>query len=1442
MTSAKLYMGIDLGSVSLNIVIVDDAAQIKSSFYRRTEGRPLAVLLDSLQGLGTRFHAFEGIVATGSGRKLVGNILGVPDLNEIVMQATAACHFYPDVRTIVEIGGQDSKLIFVDRDARTGEPVIVDHVLNEVCAAGTGSFLDLQAHRLGMSVEDIGFLALRAKHPARISGRCSVFAKSDMVHLLQEGTPKPDIVAGLCQALSLNFITNLGKGKAFPKPIVFQGGVAANPGVVKAFEELLGLSPGSLIVPDLFPVMGAFGSALEARTGRIPLARSVSSLIEKIQEGLEAVHHGPRETHLKPLVPHRKDHGETAEKYYGIEPGNGPQVFLGIDIGAVSTNIVLIDRHGQLVAKQYWYTQGEPVDTVRVGLEEMACKVGEKVRVCGVGVTGSGRYFIGDFVGADVVINEISAQARAAAHVDPEVDTVIEIGGQDSKYVRCKNGQVVDFEMNKVCAAGTGSFLEEQAARLKVPIRKTFSDLAFSSKAPANLGARCTVFMESDLIHHQQTGESLGDLTAGLSYAIAHNYLEKVVGTKKVGHRILFQGGVAANQSVATAFENILGKSLTIPEHHNVTGALGAALVARSREPASSRFAGFHLKDRPYELKAFECQECPNLCRIHQIFIDDKLRSYYGSLCGRYEKLSDRSHYAHLPDLFRQRQRQLMEGFDEKRSLSVASEHIIGIPRALSFFDYFPFWNAFFKTLGHPIVLSEMTNKTLIQRGLSHVPSETCFPIKAVYGHMSDLISKGADRVLLACEIDHPETSNKGFRSFNCPYVQSIPYMVKAAMGVRAKLLSPVIRWSNSRRTLDRVLLGLAKSLGHSPQETREAIAEAWRAQDRFDKWRKACGKEIVESMGPKDRCLVLLGKAHNIFDPGLNLHLAKKLRREAQLTLPFDLLPLEEITLPSHYDNVVWKNTRDLMKALLWMRNDHRFFPVLLTNFGCGPDSFFMKYMEAEWPEKPCLVLEVDDHTGDAGIITRIEAFLDTLDTKRGTSGAAPGRMNLVVKARQRSIDRWDPEPEILKRLEDRTLYFPFVSHAYCAVVQAAFRAIGLKAEVLPETDDQSEYLGRQVTSGRECHPFVVTSGDFVKLTREPGFDPGRTAILMQNYDGACRFSQYGIGHADLFRRLGLPQIPVIAPLTSTRFDEFSGLFGLRFTKLLWQGWLAAEVLNRLRLHVRPYETHPGDTDELYAKGIRDIARAVAQPNGRPSIWSGEILSALRRSAKALQALPTDRSENRPIVGVLGEFYTVLNGWANRGLIPTLEKLGAEVAIHGLTVSNFYTLFSEHYYPRKRLSEGKAGSALYYFLRNQWVMSWVRQVEACLPNELRPFGTLDTKTILREAEPFIHYDIDPVLATFTTRVRRFASSGVCGICNLFVLNCMLGNITVPIFKNALKSYQSLPVLHAVYDGQKETNMLTRIEAFVHQAKLYKERYRERSAMRTQPPDFAFDI
>ncbi len=1424
MSITSFYMGIDLGSVSLNIVVIDEARDIKTAIYRRTDGQPLITLCACLEDLRKDFEIFDGIIATGSGRKLVSDLLGAPDVNEIVTQARATCHFHPTSRTIIEIGGQDSKLIFLDRAMGSGDPIITDHVLNEVCAAGTGSFLDLQANRLGIKIEDFGDLALRSDHPARISGRCSVFAKSDMIHLQQEGTPKEDVAAGLCYALARNFITNLGKGKDFPKPIVFQGGVAANPGVVKAFEYLLALDGRGLIIPENFLIMGALGSALMAATRGSDRTYTEKHLIQSVRAALQKEEGHSRAAHLKPLVS-REAGEESADHYYGIKPGDSLEVFLGIDVGAVSTNLVLIDGSGRLVAKQYLYTRGEAVGTVRAGLEEMARRVGPGARVCGVGVTGSGRYFIGDFVGGDVVINEISAQARAALHLNPEVDTIIEIGGQDSKYIRCDRGRVLDFEMNKVCAAGTGSFLEEQAARLKVPIRQDFSRLAFASKTPADLGARCTVFMESDLIHHQQAGYDLRDLTAGLSYAIAHNYLEKLVGTRKIGRHIVFQGGVAANRSVAAAFENILGTKLTISRHHNVTGALGAALVARDRAPTSTRFAGFHLKDRPYRVNTFECQKCPNLCHVHRIYIDGELRSYYGSLCGRYEKASDRSLYDHLPDLFQERHAHLTEGFVEEPIHKERSCPVIGIPRTLMFYDYFPFWSAFFRTLGHPVVLSDRTTKALVEEGLSYVPSETCHPVKTVYGHICNLISKGAERVLLACEVDHSRTNDPGARNFNCPYIQSMPYMMQAAMGSKVKLIAPILERGRSRETIDNTLTELGRSLGHAPKRIGEAVAASHDGQYRFDRWRRMRGQEVLASLGSDERALVLLGKCHNIFDEGLNLHLVTKLRRTGHLTIPYDMLPLDGVALQSHYDNVVWDNTRNLMKALVLLRGDKCLFPVLLTNFGCGPDSFFIKYMESEIGDKPNLIIEVDDHTGDAGMVTRIEAFLDTLHAPPGEPAPLPGPLNLITRGKSRAIDSWGPNPDLMRLLENRVLYFPYVSLAFCAVVEAALKSIGLEARALPKPDDETEYLGRQVTSSRECHPFVVTCGEFVKMTRRPGFDPDRTAVLMQNYDGACRFSQYGIGHADLFRRLGLPQIPVIAPLTSTRFDEFSGLFGLRFTKALWEGWSASEVLERLRLHVRPYEKHPGDTDRRYESGIREIARAVAEPY-LGSWGRNPVLRALKNEVKALTGVPVDRSEARPTIGIVGEFYTVLSKWANHDLIRTLEELGAEVKIHGLTVSNCFTLFSDHYYVRNRIKEKKPISAFYYLVRNQWVKYCTQRAEACLGKELRPFGILDVPTIRRECQDLINYDIDPILATLTTRVRRFAERGVCGICNLFVLNCMLGNIMVPIFKSALSPYRNLPILNAAYDGQKQTNMLTRIEAFMHQAGLYHKRLR----------------
>lgn len=1418
----NIFMGIDLGSVSLNVVIIDSDAMIRKGIYSRTSGRPLSTLQKILNDIEKDFHSVSGIVVSGSGRKLLGRIFDVPDVNEIVTQAKASSFLHPDTRTVIEIGGQDSKLIYMDRDQSSGETVITDHVLNEVCAAGTGSFLDLQAQRLGIPIEDFGSLAGRSKRPAKISGRCSVFAKSDMVHLVQEGTPKEDIIAGLCYALARNFITNLAKGRAFNKPILFQGGVAANSGVVKAFEDLLALGHGEIIIPEHYLVMGALGSALIARERGPGKPIEIEHVTRRLYTAMDQDKNQKQHNHLRPLK-RPEDQSAFSDQYYGIGSDGDIELFLGVDVGSVSTNIVLLDQNGNLKAKQYWLTKGDPVDTLKMGFAELGRRVGEGIKIAGVGITGSGRYLMGDFIGADEIINEISAQSRAAIQYYPEVDSIIEIGGQDSKFIRCENGRVVDFDMNKVCAAGTGSFLEEQAARLLIKLEGDFSELAFSSIAPVNLGARCTVFMESDLIHHQQSGKRLEDLVSGLAYAIVYNYLEKVVGTRQIGDHILFQGGVAANGSVKAAFENVLGKRLITPEHYNVTGAIGAALTAIDRRPEKSSFTGFNIKERSYTVRSFECKKCSNLCTIRMVCIENKPNSYYGSLCGRYEKRGHEGKEGGSPDLFSERITELTKNYRDEGENNKDKRNLIGIPRVISFFDYFPFWAAFFNTLNHPFVVSEKSSRGLSALGTRYVPSETCLPIKMVYGHVCNLIEKGAEKLLIPSEIDCPHGPDRDRRDYNCSYIQSVPYMVRSSFGSRIELLIPVMRRGMSRKWVEKELLIIGKSLGYDPAKIRAAAEAAYSSQDAFDIWRVGRGKEIYHSLGNNEKAIILLGKTHNLYDPGLNLHVERKLDRLGMKIIPYDMLPLDEITLQDHYDNVVWKNTRDLLKAVMIICSDIRLFPVLLTNFGCGPDSFFIKYMNSEIIDRPILILEVDDHSSDVGMITRIEAFGETLKNIEVKKRQKPQKLNLIFKGKQKMADPWNADPDLIRLLENRTLYFPYVSSSFSYIVEAALKAIGFNAMALPRPDDETEYLGRQVTSGRECHPFIVTCGEFVKMTRLPGFDPERSAVMMLNYDGVCRFSQYGIGHADLFRRMGLSGIPVIAPLTSSRFDEFSKLFGLGYTKLLMEGWLSIEVLERMRMHIRPYEKKAGETDAVFKSCRKEMTKAVSGQGKHFRIWNEELFSVFKKCIRAMGEIPVDRSANRPVVGILGEFYSVLNRWVNRDLVRTFEGLGAEIRFHGLTVTNCFVLFSESY-PRERLGEKRYGSSIYYYLRDLWLKRWITRIEKLMPEDLNSFGTINAVNIRDISNTYIYHDIDPVLSSFAARVRTYAESGVNGICNLFVLNCMLGNISVPILKSVLKDFGGVPLLHLIYDCQEQTNMITRIEAFMHQARLHHER------------------
>ncbi len=1407
-SQSQVFIGIDIGSVSLDIAVIDEKLQLLESVYERTRGQPIPALIRVLEGLEKDYPEVSGAVCTGSGRNLIADVIGVDRENEITTQAKAIAHFHPGIRTVIEIGGQDSKLIFLEWDEKSGSSVIIDHALNEICAAGTGSFLDQQAYRLGVSIDEFSSLATRAERPATIAGRCSVFAKSDMVHLQQEGTSQEEIIAGLCYALARNYISNLGKGRSFVKPVAFQGGVAANKGVVRAFEELLELKPGELIIPRHFKITGAFGAAITAseRYRDAPVRLEVAK--EALSRYLVRKANETEVRHLRRLI-----YNGDGSTHVDEIPISGKQeklkVYMGIDVGAVSANIVVLDENKKQLAATYLMTGGDPIGSVKKGLADIACEIEEPVEVQAVVATGSARYSVGDFVGADAVVNEITAQARATTDIDKTVDTIFEIGGQDSKYIRLKNGAVVDFEMNKVCAAGTGSFLQEQADRLDVSIEEEFSKLAFGSRAPVDLGTRCTVFMESDLVHHQQAGSPRVDLLAGLSYSIANNYIEKVVGNKKIGERIYFQGGVAGNKSVVAAFESILGKKIIVPQSHDVTGAIGAALIAMERKGGDGRsgFVGFDLMDREYDVTSFECQHCPNHCQIKRMSVGGEFKSFYGGICDRYEQKEGQTPDQVLPDLFKEREEMLMRYY--RGDDFAPNSPVIGIPRMLMFFEQFPLWAAFFGELGVRVVLSDKTNNRLIHRGLREVLAEACYPVKVAHGHVADLIEKGVEHIFLPSVIDLEKESDDVDRSYNCPLIQGIPFMLRPAFKDKARIMSPSIFMAHGKENLKRQMERMGREFGYEPGKIASAITAALRAQEEFARMRQERGQEILKTLTKDNEAVVVVGKPYNVHDLGLNLNIARKLRHLGVLAIPFDLLPLDAVELPPHYSNLVWKNEQYLLRAAMMAKNNPSLNPIMITNYGCGPDAFFWKYLEETMEEDPYLLLEVDDHSGDAGMTTRIEAFLDTLGRPK-TRVQEERREELSVIRPSGGISIFRPAKRI--RELDRTIYIPYIS-AHSVMWAAALNSVGLDARVLPEPDQLSEEIGRRYVSGKECHPYLLTTGDLVRMTELEDFDPDRAAFMMLNFDGSCRLSQYALSHKLVLKRLGLGHIPIIAPVSSIRHDECTELFGLKWGEAVWKGWLATDVLLKKLLHIRPYEVNKGESDRVHTQVVEEIASGIIK---------GDFWRALDSSVAAMDDIQVSH-EDRPVIGIVGEFYTCMNSWANNEIIKEFESLGAEVRL-GPTTTDYLVYFNEAY-PEAYFSRKRYLSALHYYVRRFPLMHWKRRVEGVMKNDLQDCRIPGVEDMITLAAPYVSGDIDPVVTVNVAKAKNYAVQGCSGIANLIILNCLYGTVSTAIYRGIQNEHNRIPVLNMIYDGLQHTNAKTRIEAFIHQAKLYHERH-----------------
>ncbi|GAH97042.1 unnamed protein product, partial [marine sediment metagenome] len=733
-----------------------------------------------------------------------------------------------------------------------------------------------------------------------------------------------------------------------------------------------------------------------------------------------------------------------------------------------------------------------PIEAVRKGVEIIGSKVGDRINVKGVGTTGSGRYLIGDFVGADMVINEITAQATAAADIDNSVDTIFEIGGQDSKFISLEDGVIVDFEMNKVCAAGTGSFLEEQAERFDIKI-EDFGDIALKAESPLNLGERCTVFMETNVYSHYQKGASIEDILGGLAYSITMNYINRVVGRKKIGKKIFFQGAVAFNRSVIAAFENYLGKEIIVPENHEVTGAIGAAIKVLENSHKKTKFRGFeNISKVSYSHSSFECKGCPNRCEIKKISIKGQPSLFYGGRCEKYEKGDSKS--SDIPDYFAERENFLLNSYEPKDNKGAKK---VGIPYAMLTHEFYPFWNAFFTELGFDFVLSDKTNKKIINDGLQCSVAETCFPMKTTLGHVQNLLEKGVDYLFLPTTRDMPtkEKNIKGDRtgSYPCPFIQGTWSIVKSAINTgEVKILTPILNFSFKEYIKEKQLTKLGKELGRDRRSIKKAIRQAHLAQNKFYSSVKKRGKEVLSSLKDDEIAIVITSRSYNSCDRAISMDVPKKLRELGFKVIPIDYLPVDSIDLSKEWPNLYWEFGDRIMSAAEIIKKDRRLYPVYITNFGCGPDSFILQYFEREM-DRPFLRLEVDEHSAGAGVITRCEAFIDSLMNVRNKKDFPPTQTKTKGK------------DAVFKKSQGRVIYIPYMGDG-AVVLRSAFRSEGINAEML-YSDDETLELGRKYTLGKECYPFIITTGDIIKTLKHN--DPKKVAFFMPQTYGPCRFGQ---------------------------------------------------------------------------------------------------------------------------------------------------------------------------------------------------------------------------------------------------------------------------------------------------------------------------------------------
>ncbi len=1375
----KYSLGIDIGSVTAKLALIDENNALAELYVETVMSGPKAALANLLSRLGAKVDLASIATAgvSGCGSSAIPGGAGWNEYSSSLAIAAGVLNIHPDARTIISIGGQSSLVVSLQQGLDKPWKV----VSNPLCAAGTGRFMEQQAYRLGIDLNEFSRLALSYEGSApRIAARCSVFAKSDLIHLQQKGVSLPAMLRGLCDSIS-RMVVSLKRGK-FDEPVFFVGGVAANGAILRSLAEEITSRNGkevAPIVPENYVHIEAIGAALLARSSN----RKATVFVSQGEDNKQ--HHF--------VTPALAFTGQ-------LDGWTPPQIehpfvgYLGVDVGSTSTKAVILDESGKtVVAKNYLMTAGRPVDAVKQVFRNLYASLGEKVKIAGAGVTGSGRYLVGSIIGADLVRNEITAQTRAAFEVEPKAD-IIEIGGQDSKLVIKRNGVVVDYQMNKACAAGTGSFIDELADMLGVSVKNgDFAKLAFEAPQTIDLGTRCAAFMGQAVSSAQQEGISTQVTVASLANSIAGNYLSKVVGNRKLGQKVILTGAVFYNDAVVSAFKQALkDKDIIVPIHKEVSGAIGAALLAReTMRGRESSFKGLKMvADAQHTLSTFICKACDNNCTITRLNVDGEKATFYGSRCDRYDGTLAQGH---VETPFDERERLLLAGHSTLDGEALT----VGIPRTLLVYDYIPMLTAFLEALGVKAVVSTKTNQEVMEQAIELAYSDSCFPVKLAHGHVAVL--RDVDYILFPSFIRMGEKEGDESQKYSCPLVQAAPFIIQQTLDLDRRMLIPIIDLSRGTSETIANLTAVAEKLGFSAQAGRQAAKSGLERQRQFEKAQSEAGSRLLEQLKDKGQLgVVIFSRPYMSQDSGANLGIAEKLAQLGVVPIPMDFLPLSTVDVKRYSDRPYWASECKHIAAAAITAGNPLLYGLVLTNFGCGPNSFMLNLVEDIMGGKPLGQLEIDEHAAEAGIVTRVEAFVDTIKdfhrSKQDKTAMVP--LEKIYRS----------SPTVVPN--GKVLIVPRMSPHVDAVV-ASMNAYGARAIVLPEPDERNLLHANKVTSGKECLPYRVTLGDFMRFYYDNGHQGLGLAHVegyMAGSFGPCRLGKYALEQRKLLQDIGF-DLPIRTTVSNNAYSDMG--LGKAFERLAWKGVVAVDYLLKMTWHVRPYEKEAGATDKLFDKHLKAVTDALLVKKLPDSL--------MKEAAMEFVSLRDPDLPKRPLVGINGEIFLRSSNFSNCNLVRACEEAGLEV------MASSWAEWVNYIYDRTlsdAVKDRKLKKIVTGYIRNK-IQKGTEESVARIYREHLDIEEPTTRELLGVSGEYLSSRCgSEAVLSIGSGVEWMENPKMAGVISVMPHGCMPGGI-VAAMSEKFSALHGKPWINLTYDGTAETNNQVRINNFAEIIRYY---------------------